>query len=203
MNRRHAPATDRNREPILGVLRRWLPESGHVLEIASGTGQHVAFLAPAFPGLEWQPTELDPEARSSIDAWSRDAPNIRPAIELDAASQTWPVETVDGIFCANMIHIAPIEACAGLLAGAGRVLRPGGVLLLYGPFRRKGAHTAPSNASFDESLRTRDRSWGIRDLETVIDGAAAHGLSHRATVEMPANNFTVVFRAGQDVERSA
>ncbi|MDG2303335.1 MAG: DUF938 domain-containing protein [Candidatus Binatia bacterium] len=200
MPRRHAPATDRNREPILEVLRDCLPKSGRVLEIACGTGQHTAFFAPEFPNLEWQPSDLDPEARASTDEWARNLANVQPAIALDASAREWPLNGVSAIFCANMIHIAPIEACTGLVVGAGRALEPKGLLILYGPYRRDGAHTAASNASFDEDLRARNPSWGIRDLEFVTAEAANAGLVHQGTTQMPANNLLLVFRASADAE---
>ena len=153
---RHAPATRRNREPILEVLRAWLPPRGTVVEIACGTGEHAAYFGEALPHLVWQPTDIDPDARASTDAWTARLHNVRPALAVDASRPPWPIEAADAIFCANMIHIAPIEACRGLLAGAGGTLRPDGVLVVYGPFRREGAHTAASNAAFDASLRDRD-----------------------------------------------
>lgn len=165
-----------------------------MIEIGCGTGQHASFFAPAFPGVEWLPTDVDASARESTDAWCEDVPNGRPAIALDASAHSWPVERTDAIFSANVIHISPIEVCEGLLAGAGRILEPGGVLVLYGPYRREGRHTAPSNAAFDESLKSRDPRWGIRDLEAVIEVADREGLSHETTVQMPANNLSVVFR---------
>lgn len=196
--RHHAPATDRNREPILDVLRAWLPSSGLVLEIGCGTGQHAAYFAPAFPNVEWQPTDVDAAARASADTWCEGIPNVRPALELDASSDTWPIDAADAIFSANVIHISPIETCAGLLRGAGRILPPGGVLALYGPYRRGGEHTAPSNASFDESLRARNPTWGIRNLDDVVAAAARSGLELQTTIEMPANNLSVVFRRTDD-----
>lgn len=192
--RRHAPATDRNREPILEVLRGRLPEEGLVVEVACGTGEHAAFFARALPGWTWQPTDIDPAARASADAWCEDLPNVRSARALDTTAPTWPIETADAVFCANMIHIAPIEACHGLLAGAGRILRSGGLLVLYGPYQRNDAPTAPSNASFDASLRAQDPRWGLRLLENVVEWASAQGLEHVETVSMPANNLCVVFR---------
>ncbi len=191
---RHAPATRRNREPILEVLRAWLPPRGTVVEIACGTGEHAAYFGEALPHLEWQPTDIDPGARASTDAWTAALDNVRPALAVDASQPSWPIEAADAIFCANMIHIAPIEACRGLLAGAGRTLRPDGVLVLYGPFRRDGAHTAASNAAFDASLRDRDPTWGVRDLEAVVQLADRAGLAHEATTAMPSNNLSVVFR---------
>lgn len=194
MPRRHAPATDRNREPILAVLRRCLPERGTVLEVASGSGQHAAYFSNALPGLMWQPSDLDPEGRESTDAWCVDRSNVRPAIALDASSATWPLQAADAIFCANMIHISPVESCEGLLAGSGRILKPGGPLLLYGPFRRRDVPTAPSNEAFDADLRARDPRWGLRLLEDVTASAATYGLQHDDTIEMPSNNLCVVYR---------
>ena len=207
---RDAPATHRNREPILEVLARWLPEPARVLEIASGTGQHAVFFAERLPYLTWLPTDRDPESLPSITAWiaeaGRDrieagaAANVEPPRVLDAARPDWPdaVAPVDAVFNANMIHIAPWPVAEGLLAGAGRALREGGLLLLYGPFRVGGAHTSPSNAAFDESLRARDPSWGVRDLEIVVEIAAAAGLVHRETNELPANNKLLVFERRGD-----
>ncbi len=189
-------ATGRNREAILDVLRRVLPERGFVLEIASGSGQHAAHFAQHLPGLTWQPTDVEEPALASIAAWAahEDLSNVLPPIRLSTTDDPWPVASADAIFCANMIHIAPWEAGLGLVAGAGRVLAPGGPLVLYGPFREGGAHTAPSNESFDASLRSRDPSWGVRDLEAVIAAAAPHGLVFDRIVAMPANNRIVVLR---------
>jgi SAM-dependent methyltransferase len=192
--RRHAPAAERNREPILSVLRRALPGSGAVLEIASGTGQHVAHFAQALPALAWQPSELDREAHASIDAWTAGLPNVRRAVALDVTSRVWELPVYDAIFNANMIHIAPWEACAGMMRGAGEHLRPGGVLVLYGPFRRDGQHTAASNAAFDASLQQRDPRWGVRDTEAVIGLAVDQQLILRERVEMPANNQMLIFQ---------
>ena len=192
---RHAPATERNREPLLAVLREVLPASGLLLEVASGTGQHAAFFARAFPGLSWQPTDGDAGALESIDAWraAEGMPNLLPARMLDASSDAWPVEHADAMLCVNMIHIAPWAACQGLMRGAGRVLRPGGRLVLYGPYFVEGTVTAPSNLAFDESLRDRDPSWGVRELGAVTAEALRHGLTRERVVEMPSNNLTVVF----------
>jgi SAM-dependent methyltransferase len=194
-HRRHAPATERNREPILEVLTRVLPVEGTVLELASGTGQHAAYFARRLPGLVWQPTDRDGESFASITAWAEfeGATNVRPPFPLEATQDPWPVEAVQAIFNANMIHIAPWPVCLGLMRGAGRHLAPGGVLVLYGPFRVGGAHTAPSNAAFDADLRQRDPDWGVRDLEAVVKAAAAHGLTFAERVPMPANNQTLVF----------
>ena len=194
-----APAVARNREPILAVLRRVLPERGLVLEIASGSGEHACYFAAALPRLTWQPTDPDPEARESIAAY-RDAmelPNVLPPLALDAAASRWPVtqaNAIIAILAINMIHIAPWAAAEGLMAGAERLLPEGGVLFLYGPFREHGQHTAPSNAAFDESLRARNREWGVRDLDEVTALADRHGLALKERVAMPANNLSVVFR---------
>ena len=156
--RLHAPAAARNREPILGVLRPHLPERGLVLEIASGSGEHsVHFAAASGPNLIFQPSDPDPGARASIDAWAAalGLSNVRPAIALDAAAPDWPVERADVVICINMIHNAPWEAAVGLMRGAGRILAPAGVLFLYGPYRREGGHTAPSNAAFDADHSVR------------------------------------------------
>jgi SAM-dependent methyltransferase len=192
--RRHAPAAERNREPILAVLRRVLPARGSVLEVASGTGQHVAHFAAALPGVTWQPSEIDPDLHRSIVAWTRHLPNVRPPLRLEATSEPWPVHDIDALFNANLIHIAPWEVCLGLLRGAGRHLVPGGLLVVYGPFRIAGRHTADSNAAFDRQLRETDPRWGVRDLEAVGAAAADQGLALDERVPMPANNQTLVFR---------
>ena len=188
--RRHAPATLRNREPLLATLRRHLPATGLVLEVASGTGEHAAFLAAALPHLAFQPSERDPGALPGIDAWCAGLPNIRPALLLDATEPGWPAAAA--VLCANMIHIAPWAATLGLMRGAAACLPPGGPLILYGPFRRDGAHTAPGNAAFDADLRDRDPAWGLRDLEAVAAAAAAEGFAPPIVEPMPANNLTLV-----------
>jgi SAM-dependent methyltransferase len=195
--KQHAPATLRNREPILAVLQRVLPQTGLVLEIASGTGEHATWVAPQLPGITWQPSDADPQMRASIAAWTaeRGATNVLPPIVLDVTMDPWPIDRAAAIFCANMIHIAPWTATEGLMRGAGRVLSPGGRLVLYGPFMIGGAHTAPSNAAFDQSLRGRNPAWGVRDLDAVSAVAASHGLRLVETIEMPANNLSVVFEA--------
>lgn len=206
MSKRHAPATARNREPILDVLRAVLPERGRVLEIAAGSGEHAVYFAGALPGIIWQPTDADPDCLVSIDAWAAEAglANLRPASRLDVVADRWPDSAdtgpngdapFDAVFCCNLIHIAPWETCLGLMAGAGRVLAPGGVLVLYGPFAVDGLHTAPSNAAFDTSLRAQNPEWGVRDLADVAAEAGRHGLELERRITMPANNFTVVFRA--------
>ncbi|VFR46540.1 hypothetical protein ANT2_1016 [plant metagenome] len=194
--RRYAPATERNRQPILDVLHRFLPPAGHALEIGSGTGEHAVFFAQALPDWTWQPTEADPSALPSIQAWADHAglPNLRAPRLLDVNAGEWQVEPADAIVCCNVIHYSPWASTPALLAGAARTLRPGGLLYLYGPYRRHGAHTAPSNEAFDQWLKARDPSFGVRDLEAVRDLAQAQGLVLEDVVDMPANNFSVVFR---------
>lgn len=190
--RREAPAVARNRDAILAVLRGILPARGLLLEVASGSGEHALHFAPAFPELVFQPSDPDPDARASIDAWCAGVANIRPSIPLDAAAPDWPLDRADALLCINLIHIAPWAACLGLLRGAARLLPPGAPLILYGPFKRGGAHTAPSNAAFDDDLRARNPAWGVRDLEAVA--AAATGFGPPEIHTMPANNLTVAFR---------
>jgi len=191
---RHTPAAERNRDPILAVLRRVLPAEGLVLEVASGTGQHAAWFAAALPDLDWQPSDRDAEARASIAAWCAGVANVRAPLAIDAARGDWPIVRADALLCINMVHIAPWPATVGLMAGAGRLLDAGAPLVLYGPYRRDGRHTAPSNEAFDLDLRRRDPTWGVRDLEAVAGEAERHGFDLDEVVEMPANNLTVVFR---------
>jgi hypothetical protein len=190
--RRVAPAVARNRDAILEVLRAILPPRGLVLEVASGSGEHAVHFAAALPDLTFQPSDPDPAARASIDAWAAGGANIRPALALDAAAPDWPIAEADALLCINMIHIAPWAACEGLLRGAARILPAGAPLVLYGPFRRGGAPTAPSNAAFDAELRASNPDWGVRDLEAVT--AAARGFAAPQVTAMPANNLTVAFR---------
>ncbi|NJL98840.1 MAG: DUF938 domain-containing protein [Synechococcaceae cyanobacterium RM1_1_27] len=204
--RQHAPATERNRDPILKVLQSLLPPTGTVLEIASGTGEHGVYFAPRLQPRRWLPTDVSPIACASIAAWRE---QVRPQglsapLTLDVRDPVWPVELsvqseenladITAIVAINMIHIAPWAAGLGLLAGAERVLPTGGMLYLYGPFQRQGSHTAPSNAAFDASLQAQDPEWGVRHLEDVVAAAAAHQLHLSSVVEMPANNLSVVFR---------
>ena len=195
--KRHAPAAERNREPIAAALSEVLPEGGLVLEVASGTGEHAVHLAAAFAALEWQPSDPDPEALASIRAWRGEAAlaNLREPLRLDAAADSWPLERADAILCINMVHISPWAATVGLMRGAGRLLAPGAPLILYGPYRRAGVPTAPSNEAFDASLKARDPEWGLRSLETVTAEAERNGLRFDRLFEMPANNVTLVFRA--------
>jgi SAM-dependent methyltransferase len=196
--RQYAPAVARNRDPIWSVLQPRLPQEGLVLEVASGSGEHaVHFAQNAGPGVVFQPSDADPNCRASIDAWTQASglANIRRALALDAVQETWPVDRADVVLCFNMIHISPWEATIGLVRGAARVLPPGGLLFLYGPYKRGGRHTAPSNEAFDrEFLKARNPAWGVRDLEAVASLAAEHGFAAPGIVEMPANNLSVLFR---------
>lgn len=194
--RQFAPSTQRNRNPILAVLRETLPAKGLVLEIASGSGEHAMHFAAALPGLSFQPSDPNAEARASIDAWAKEAalPNLLPALALDASTPGWPLARADAVVCINMIHISPWVATQGLIAEAARLLPPGGPLYLYGPYRQSGVPLAPSNAAFDESLRSRDPRWGLRELDAVAALAAAAGFGPPEVTAMPANNLSVVFR---------
>jgi Protein of unknown function (DUF938) len=197
--RRYAPATDRNREPILAILRQVLPSTGTILEISSGTGEHSVFMAPQLAPRQWLPSDPNPEARASIAAWQQSTPcdNLCSPIDLDASSSEWLVESkepITAIVNINMIHIAPKAAYLGLFAGAQRILSVGGILYLYGPFKQGGVHTAPSNAAFDESLRNQNSEWGIRDLAEITAVAHSHNLELQQVYPMPANNLSVVFK---------
>jgi len=193
----HAPAADRNLDPIWQVLARWLPESGTVLEVASGTGQHVVGFARRAPALTWQPTDPDPKMRASIDAHARVAglTNVERARDLDVTAPVkhWPVTRCAAIVAVNLLHVAPWTVTRGLLAGAERVLAAGGPLIIYGPFKRGGKHTAESNARFDAVLQAEDDNRAVRDLDDVTAAAREHGLELAEVNEMPANNLTVVF----------
>lgn len=186
----------RNWDPILSVLRSALPSTGTVLEIASGTGEHAVYFAAALPHLTWQPSDQGKQALRSIAAHREISglPNLLAPLSLDAAAPEWPVEQADAVVAVNMVHISPWPATQGLMAGAGRVLSPGGVLYLYGAYKENGAHTAPSNEAFDRDLRRRNPEWGVRDLEEVADLASTHGLELVERIPMPANNLSLVFR---------
>ena len=194
--RKHAPATLRNREAILAVLRGRLAPGGLVLEVASGSGEHAAYFATGLPGMVFQPSDPHPESRASIDAWAASArlANLRPALALDATAPDWKLAGVDAVLCINMLHIAPWAAARGLIRNSARVLGRDGLLFLYGPFKRGGAHTAPSNAVFDLDLLGRDPEWGVRDLEAVAAEAEGAGFGVPEILAMPANNLSVVFR---------
>ncbi|MDB5434340.1 MAG: SAM-dependent methyltransferase [Phenylobacterium sp.] len=193
---RTSPATARNRQPILEVLQPRLPAGARVLEVASGAGEHAVFLAEALPGVRWQPSDRDDEALASIAAWRTAAglANLAPPLRLDAADlASWPEGPFEAVVCINMIHISPWAACEGLVAGAGRLMTPGGRLFLYGPFLAADVETAPSNLAFDQSLKARDPAWGLRDLAAVTALAGAHGLALAERIGMPANNLIVMF----------
>lgn len=197
-----SPAAERNKEPILDAIRSRLPEAGVVLEIASGTAQHVVHFARALPKLIWQPTDADDDLRAAATERIRAAGlgNVRAPLRLDVLAADWPRLDADAIVCINMIHIAPWSATKGLMDGAARLLRPGSPLFIYGPYKRAGRHTATSNEAFDESLRARNAEWGVRDLEDVERCAEQHGFALVDVVAMPANNLTVIFeRTGSRV----
>lgn len=192
----HAAATERNRVALLDVLRTVLPASGVVLEIASGTGQHAAFFAPAFPALRWQPSDTSERMLASIRAWTghAGARNVAPPLLLDVENESWPLANADAIVNINMLHIAPWSAAEALFRGAAQRLPSSGVLFLYGPFKRGGQHTADSNQRFDERLRADDPRWGVRDIDDVQALASSVGFGTAEIIPMPANNFSLVFR---------
>jgi hypothetical protein len=194
--KRHAPATLRNRDAIADVLRAELPAEGRVLEVASGSGEHIVHFAQLFPALAWQPSDPDPAALRSIAAWVGEAgvPNVAPPLMLDASDDKWPVVGVAGMLCINMVHISPWAATVGLMRNAARLLPAGGLLYLYGPFVQAGVETAASNVAFDHSLRTRNADWGLRDVADVVALAAEWGMSLSRSVAMPANNLSLIFR---------
>ena len=193
---RSAPAALRNRQPILDVLRKVLPASGRVLEVASGTGEHIIHFARHLPDLEWQPSDPWPEARQSIAAWTQaeHLNNIGAPLDLDAAQSSWPIDQAAAIICINMIHISPWEATVGLMRGAASILTDGDLLYVYGPFRRAGRPLEPGNEAFDADLRARNARWGLRELDAVIACAAGHALAFEQAIAMPANNLSVTFR---------
>jgi Protein of unknown function (DUF938) len=193
--RRHSPAAERNRDPILAQLQRLLPPQGQMLEIASGSGQHAAHFAAALPGWRWLPSDGDAGSLASIAAWCEGMAAVQPPLQLDVLAPTWPgvPARVDAVFCANLLHIAPWATCAALMRGAARHLSAQGRLLLYGPYVVEGEVTAPSNLAFDADLRSRDAAWGLRRLVDVVREAEAEGLRLRERVTMPANNLLLVF----------
>ncbi len=196
--RRFSPSTSRNRAPILAVLERVLPATGRVLEIASGTGEHAVFLARALPGIAWQPSDPDAAARASIEAWraQKRLANVAPPLDIDVRARDWDVTgPFDAIVSINMIHYSPWESTRALFAGAARLLGEGGIVVLYGPFKRDGRHTAPSNEAFEHWLKERDPAFGVRDLGEVAAEAGRAGLGLREVVEMPANNLCLILGA--------
>ncbi len=190
-----SPATQRNREPIAAVLADWLPPCGLVLEVASGAGEHASFFAEHFRQLDWQPSDPDPAAINSIEAWRVDSglANLREPVVLDATAATWPVESADALLNINMVHISPWQAALGLIEGAARILPAGGPLILYGPWLVEGVETAPSNLAFDADLRARDPRWGLRNVEDFAEEAEKRGLFLEDQREMPANNRMLLF----------
>ena len=193
---RSAPAALRNREPIADVLADWLPSRGLVLEIASGTGEHAAFFAQRFPTIQWQPSDIHPDALTSMEGWRQDAqlPNVRPPIEIDAASAEWPIGRADALISINMVHISPWRSALGLLDGAARLLAPGAPLILYGPWLVEDVPPAPSNLDFDSDLRLRDPQWGLRKVEDFAAAGDERSLRLVATRHMPANNMMLLLR---------
>jgi len=196
----HSTAAERNKQPMLEVMQRLLPAQGVALEIASGTGQHVAHFAAGLPGWTWQPSDYDAANLASIAAWTAGLANVLPAIQLDVLAAAWPLpdatQTLDALFCANMLHISPWACCAALTQGAARHLAPQGRLLTYGPYRVPGVVTAPSNETFDADLRARNPAWGLRDLGDVTAEAQRAGLQLTEQISMPANNLLLVFSRG-------
>lgn len=207
-SRQYAPATERNQQAILDVLKQVLPTTGTILEIASGTGQHAVFFAPQLQPRKWLPSEVNPILRESILAWQTDCPcnNLFPPLELDVEKSSWSVENPDlklpfslkefpitAIVNINMIHISPWSACLGLMTGANRILPSGGILYLYGAYKQQGKHTAPSNEAFDTSLRLSNPEWGVRELESVVEIATLENLRLVQVIPMPANNLSVIF----------
>lgn len=195
--RRSAPAALRNCAPIVEVLREWLPATGLVLEVASGTGQHAVYFADAFPMLEWQPSDIHSDAFASIAAWRDETrlPNVRAPIVIDASKPAeWPIVRADVVLNINMAHISPWAASLGLIAGAARLLPIEGSLILYGPWFKDDIETAPSNLAFDSDLKSRDPEWGLRRVEDFTDAAAARGFDLVETRAMPANNLMLLFR---------
>lgn len=194
--KRTAPATERNRDAITHVLKGYLPAQGTVLEIASGTGEHIVHFAAQFPHLAWQPSDSDPLALASIAAWRAESggDNLLAPVEVDAAAD-WQVQDISAILCINMVHISPWEATKGLMRNAGRLLPKGGVLYVYGPFRQQNRPTAPSNEEFDRNLKSRNSQWGLRLVEDVAQEASLHALHLDQIIEMPANNLSLLFRA--------
>ncbi|KAF2991537.1 class I SAM-dependent methyltransferase (plasmid) [Methylocystis sp. MJC1] len=195
-NRLFSAAAARNRKPILDVLSAVLPKQGLVLEVASGSGEHVVHFAARLTNLTFAPSDPSPEARASVAVWiaSSGVKNVRAPLALDAASAPWPIERADAVICINMVHISPWAATEGLFDNAGAILPVGAPLYLYGPYKRGGAHTASSNAEFDAGLCAQNPSWGVRDLETVADLGRQAGFERPEIVEMPANNLSLIFR---------
>ena len=198
--KQYAPATERNRQPILEVLQQVIPKEGNILEIASGTGEHACFFAPYFSPRQWIPSDPDPLLRLSIEAWRQDckSDNLQIPLDINVNSPNWDEKINDSeisiMIAINLIHISPWSACQGLMAGAGRILQSGGILYLYGPYQQQGKPTAPSNEAFDHSLRSRNPEWGVRHLEEVVQMAETNQLVLQQIIPMPANNLSLIFQ---------
>lgn len=202
--RQFAPAAERNKNFVLKELKTYLPSSGTILEIASGTGEQAIYFTERLNNIYWQPSDYEEDKLISIAAWQEHSPceRVHPPIKIDTGEPSWVCEDnklaqrldpISAIVCINMIHIAPWEAGLGLLAGAGRILNPNGILFFYGPYKRSGKHTSPSNEAFDQRLKERDPTWGLRDIDEVEVEAKPHGLLLKEVVDMPANNFVLIF----------
>lgn len=197
--KQYAPATERNRQPILEVLQKVIPKEGNILEIASGTGEHACFFAPYFSSRQWIPSDPDRLLRLSIEAWREDCTgnNLQLPLDINVTLPDWDEKLDDSaiavIIAINLIHISPWSACQGLMKGAGEILQSGGILYLYGPYKQKGKHTAPSNEAFDQSLQFRNPDWGVRNLEDVVELAEKHQLILQKIIPMPANNLSLIF----------
>jgi hypothetical protein len=207
--KQYAPATERNRQPILEVLQKVIPQKGNILEIASGTGEHACFFAPYFPNQQWIPSDPDPLLRVSIEAWRQDCTgnNLQIPLEINVSLPNWDgkidhsaiakrhcvIAEIGTIIAINLIHISPWSACQGLMKGAEKILQSSGILYLYGPYKQEGKHTAPSNEAFDQSLQFRNPDWGVRNLEDVVELAAKHQLNLQKIIPMPANNLSLIF----------
>lgn len=194
--RRSAPAALRNREPIAEILSQWLPPTGLILEIASGSGEHAIHFAKRFPEIEWQPSDVHADALASIAAWRKESalPNVRPPLVIDAASADWPIDQADAVLSINMVHISPWTSALGLLDGGARILRPRAPLIMYGPWLKGDIPTVESNLAFDADLKRRDPQWGLRRVEDFAEAAAARGFTLEATRAMPANNLMLLLR---------
>lgn len=197
--KQYAPATERNRQPILEVLQKVIPQEGNILEIASGTGEHACFFSPYFSPRQWIPSDPDRLLRLSIEAWRQDckSDNLQIPLDINVTLPDWDEKidysAITVIIAINLIHISPWSACQGLMAGAGRLLPSGGILYLYGPYKQQGQHTAISNEAFDQSLRSRNSEWGVRNLEEVVQLAETHQLILQQIIPMPANNLSLIF----------
>lgn len=195
-NRLFYPATERNKDAILNVLKSYLPPQGNVLEIASGSGEHIVHFAQFFPDIIWHPSDLEVDCLKSIESWVKhlSLTNVETPVQLDTTQEDWPKGQLDALLCINMVHISPWEASVGLMEKAGQYIKAGGILYLYGPYRRHGAHTAASNEAFEGWLLEKDPRFGVRHMEDVEKEALKNGLELQDVIDMPANNFSLVFK---------